>query len=199
MKRTKDIILDFTSLLDVVMIILFFFILFSRVDVTKAQTETSQARAEASQAAADAAAAVADADKARHDADALMSRLDQEWRILHEEDSRRAADTAALVDFANGSNLKMSLAPDDAGDWILTLRRGSRDTRNLMLGEATAENLHRTFRALEIAPEDTILCEFLFDADTRGSNAVIKRLRQTFTELREIYPRLFISETDLST
>ena len=33
MKRTKDIILDFTSLLDVVMIILFFFILFSRLTI----------------------------------------------------------------------------------------------------------------------------------------------------------------------
>ena len=199
MKRHSDIILDFTSLLDVVMIILFFFILFSRLDVTKAQSETSQARAEASQAAADAASAAADAERVRQEAESLRTRLEREWSILHEEDAQRAADTAALVDFANGGNLKMSLVRDRAGDWILTLSRGERDIQNLMLGEVTAANLQKALETLEIAPADTVLCEFLFDADTGGSNAVIKRLRQTLSELRETYPRLFISETDLST
>ena len=45
--KKKDLILDFTSLLDVVMLLLFFFILFSRFDVKNAQTAADDAKAEA--------------------------------------------------------------------------------------------------------------------------------------------------------
>ena len=45
--KKKDLILDFTSLLDVVMLLLFFFILFSRFDVSRARTAADDAKAEA--------------------------------------------------------------------------------------------------------------------------------------------------------
>ncbi len=43
--KVREIILDFTSLLDVVMIILFFFILFSSFDVETATEKANQAEA----------------------------------------------------------------------------------------------------------------------------------------------------------
>ena len=41
--KAREIILDFTSLLDVMMIILFFFIFFSKIDVDSATERANQA------------------------------------------------------------------------------------------------------------------------------------------------------------
>ena len=43
MKKTKDIIIDFTSLLDVTMIILFFFILFSFKETEQVKSQSNEA------------------------------------------------------------------------------------------------------------------------------------------------------------
>ena len=45
--RKKDLFLDFTSLLDVIMLLLFFFIMYSHFDVTSAMADAEDAKAKA--------------------------------------------------------------------------------------------------------------------------------------------------------
>ena len=120
--KKKDLILDFTSLLDVVMLLLFFFILFSRFDVKNAQTAADDAKAEA---AAQIALAEAEArekteeakkSKARYDDlikenTELQERLEHNIRIVDQVTSQEADE---IVAFNSGNNLKLILTEADS-------------------------------------------------------------------------------------
>ena len=47
MKNKREIILDFTSLLDVIMLILFFFVIFAQIDSTEAMTKIEEIKRQA--------------------------------------------------------------------------------------------------------------------------------------------------------
>ena len=128
--KKKDLILDFTSLLDVVMLLLFFFILFSRFDVKNAQTAADDAKAEA---AAQIALAEAEArekteeakkSKARYDDlikenTELQERLEHNIRIVDQVTSQEADE---IVAFNSGNNLKLILTEADTAKIPMTLK-----------------------------------------------------------------------------
>ena len=121
MKRRKEIFLDFTALLDIMMLILFFFVLFSHLDNEKAMHAAEDMRSAAQSAMTAADGKIAEAEKREQKAaeretaaNALIARYQQ-------ADSQRAADLSALEDFNSGRNLRMNTGSMIDDDVLLDL------------------------------------------------------------------------------
>ena len=219
--KKKDLILDFTSLLDVVMLLLFFFILFSRFDVKNAQTAADDAKAEA---AAQIALAEAEArekteeakkSKARYDDlikenTELQERLEHNIRIVDQVTSQEADE---IVAFNSGNNLKLILSEAESAKIPMTLK-AVLDQK--VIGEClvTEEEDGEDYRADDITPEkligwmtsggirkdSVIMCDFVYSSRSSRSSEAYDKISQILNSLRSEYgyDHFYYSSTNTS-
>ena len=219
--KKKDLILDFTSLLDVVMLLLFFFILFSRFDVRNAQTAADDAKAEA---AAQIALAEAEArekteeakkSKARYDDlikenTELQERLEHNIRIVDQVTSQEADE---IVAFNSGNNLKLILSEAESAKIPMTLK-AVLDQK--VIGEClvTEEEDGEDYRADDITPEkligwmtsggirkdSVIMCDFVYSSRSSRSSEAYDKISQILNSLRSEYgyDHFYYSSTNTS-
>ncbi len=188
-RQIKEILLDFTPLLDVTMIILFFFVLYSRlgVDDVKKQAEQNMQ---------DAAAAQSEAAELHSEAEKMQQEAWKKLAVLEEADGNQAALAAAMEQYAGGDNIKLRLEMKESG-WLLRVLRGT----ELLTALEQSDGAERLVHALEQAnyeQGDVLLCEFIYDAEAAGSNQAFRQITEMLETVRESYPHMYISETDLS-
>ena len=97
MKR-RDVILDFTSLLDVTLIVIFFFVIFSNLD-----SQANKARTDAKVQELDAA--VQQAENREANAKELEEQLQKDIDTVKESDVRRGANTKEILVFNKDENV----------------------------------------------------------------------------------------------
>ena len=191
MKRIREIILDFTPLLDVTLIILFYFILFSHMGAAEAQQKADRERA-------DAAAAQTAAAQHMEEAEQLMQQAEFERRLLAEAGGNGAMLEQAVEEYAAGRNIKLLLTMNGKS-WTLRVRRGNaRDTLAELHSAEDLSLLTAALRKADYQKDDIILCELIYDADEDGTNQAYQDVRQILEQVREAFPHIYISETDLS-
>ena len=191
MKRIREIILDFTPLLDVTLIILFYFILFSHMGAAQAQQKADRERA-------DAAAAQTAAAQHMEEAEQLMQQAEFERRVLAEAGGSGAMLEQAVEEYAAGRNIKLLLTMNGKS-WTLRVRRGNaRDTLAELHSAEDLSLLTAALRKADYQKDDIILCELIYDADEDGTNQAYQDVRQILEQVREAFPHIYISETDLS-
>lgn len=191
MKRIREIILDFTPLLDVTLIILFYFILFSHMGAAEAQQKADRERA-------DAAAAQTAAAQHMEEAEQLMQQAEFERRVLAEAGGNGAMLEQAVEEYAAGRNIKLLLTMNGKS-WTLRVRRGNaRDTLAELHSAEDLSLLTAALRKADYQKDDIILCELIYDADEDGTNQAYQDVRQILEQVREAFPHIYISETDLS-
>ncbi|HAM68407.1 MAG TPA: hypothetical protein DCP68_02160 [Ruminococcus sp.] len=191
MKRIREIILDFTPLLDVTLIILFYFILFSHMGAAQAQQKADRERA-------DAAAAQTAAAQHMEEAEQLMQQAEFERRVLAEAGGNGAMLEQAVEEYAAGRNIKLLLTMNGKS-WTLRVRRGNaRDTLAELHSAEDLSLLTAALRKADYQKDDIILCELIYDADEDGTNQAYQDVRQILEQVREAFPHIYISETDLS-
>ena len=100
--KKRDVILDFTSLLDVTLIVIFFFVLFSHLDgqVNKLKTEKKIQELET---------AIQKAEAREADADELVIQFDKELSIVRDNSERQASNILELINYNRNQNLKIIL------------------------------------------------------------------------------------------
>ncbi len=185
--KMREIILDFTSLLDVILIILFWFIIQYR---TQMQEQVREAQALS-------AAARTEAQEREEAAQQQLSHADTV--IAAYDDSRHGANSQALVQFGEGEHISLRLHMEKEG-WRLDVGCG-----DSILGSITDRNAQKigqqVFALLEeagFAEDATILCVFIFDSSQPGTRqayaAVSEALRQI--RLRDRY--FYCTEEDLA-
>lgn len=187
MRRIREIILDFTPLLDITLIILFYFILFSHLGAAEAQQRAEQAESAAAEAQA-AAAEILDT------AEAMQAQAKQQLDILSVSSGAEAAE--AMQRFAEGKNLRLRLHAR-AGSWELRVMQGDAEL-TVLSGKDIAPGLAAALSDAGYRAEDVILCEFVYSADEAGSYQAYQTADSALDALRKDYPHLYISETDLS-
>lgn len=191
MKRIREIILDFTPLLDVTLIILFYFILFSHMGAAEAQQKADREWA----AAAEAQTA---ASQRMDEAEQLMRQAEFERRVLEEADQNGAMLEQAVEEYAAGKNIKLLLQMQ-GGSWSLRVRRGNeRETLAELHREEDISMLTDALHQAEYHKEDIILCELIYDADEDGTNQAYQTVSAILEQVRDSFPHIYISETDLS-
>ncbi|MCR5306015.1 MAG: biopolymer transporter ExbD [Oscillospiraceae bacterium] len=197
MRRGHEVLLDFTTLLDVTMLLLFFFVLFSRMDVDQAK-ESAAADQRAAQSVMDEAKDLKNkAESQLADAQAQKEQAEEALRQLNEADAQRAADLAALQYYGLGQNLKLRLELDNT-DWMLSVRRGDSVPHMLESGSVSSAQLRSILSEMRYQKEDTVLCEFLYEGEKPGSRAAYQTVQNALKALKADYPHLYISETDIS-
>lgn len=116
MKR-RDVILDFTSLLDVTLIVIFFFVIFSNLD-----SQANKARTDAKVQELDAA--VQQAENREANAKELEEQLQKEINAVKESNLHQGSNASEILVFNKDENIKSFLMwnPDLGARVLLVIR-----------------------------------------------------------------------------
>ena len=198
----REIILDFTSLLDVIMIILFFFILFSHIETEDAKLalQTAQERADSISAEAEL--------KIEEFSDKL-SELEEKERSAEEKlreadlaGERQGQNVAGIMDFSENINIRAVLnVEQENGGWNLDIYRGD-DLISKIEGDTDAKKMSEGFSSvisdMGYTNDDTLLCIFVYDGGKSGTRRPFLTAEKMFEELQERYEHLFYSKINLN-
>ena len=189
--KIREIILDFTSLLDIFMLILFFFILFSHFEVEEAKETASQAMNEA--------AAISET------AESIREQAEEELALLDEINHGKAVDLTALLEISRGTLMQSRLMMDASGDfWTLELKRMDDSTKqDIELGmientENLSQEIILILQKQAYIQEDKIPFLFLYDGTEIGSETACSLVSEAFREVRQTYPHFYCIEIDVS-
>ena len=189
--KIREIILDFTSLLDIFMLILFFFILFSHFEVEEAKETASQAMNEA--------AAISET------AESIREQAEEELALLDEINHGKAVDLTALLEISRGTLMQSRLMMDASGDfWTLELKRMDDSTKqDIELGmientENLSQEIILILQKQAYIQEDKIPFLFLYDGTEIGSETACNFVSEAFREVRRTYPHFYCIEIDVS-
>ncbi|HAJ96506.1 MAG TPA: hypothetical protein DCO72_02045 [Ruminococcus sp.] len=189
--KMREIILDFTSLLDVMMIILFWFIINSRQQM---QEQITTAEQTASVAVAMANEQTAQAEALQEEAENLKLQAEQEFAVM--EHSAQASNIQAIRDFSQGS-IQIRLVMMTEG-WKIEVYQGDTflesisDRRSQQIGL----ELNRIFQSVGYLPDDTILCIFTFDSSESGTRWAYAEITEAFRLIQLGNKRFYYTEVD---
>ncbi len=186
----KDLLLDFTSLLDVTLIVIFFFVLFSHLDSEQMREETDRKLREYD-------TAIAAAQDSRQTADTLAQELADELSRIREAEGRQGENLEEMRDFDRSLNLKVFLDMKEGG-WVLRIVRDQELKAVLTGHDDMAEDLLDAFEAAGYDREQTVFCDFVYDGSAGGTRAAYRAVKNGFREVISSYRFLYISETNLS-
>lgn len=184
---------DFTSLLDVIMIILFFFILFSRLDVSETEKKAKKAMDEASAMIDEADAKLDEAEKKEEHAQDMINQLE-------DSDARSAANIEGLADFKAGVYLRFKLEMNkDADHWRLIILCNDDTLKSIDSAKADeiAQEIIAAISKKGYTKEDTIIGLFEYDGTAGGSYAATQRISDAFDLVNKEYKYLYISDFEL--
>ncbi len=197
--RRREIFLDFTSLLDVVMILLFFFIIFATFETKEMQAEMQKQQSELQQQQEEYALLTDEAERKLADADKALEQADTLLEEVKAAENRAGENIQGINEFISGKSLKLKLNMN-SGNWKLDvyykdellkeIPNGTADEMSVSFTEMLAEKGCQT--------DDTILCEFHYNAAEGGTASAYKELQRVFEKVQEEYTHLFFSETDIS-
>ena len=196
--KIREIILDFTSLLDIFMLILFFFILFSHFEVEEAKETANQALEEA--------AAVSESLEGQfQQAEEKLQQAEDELALLEEVSHGKAVDMTALMEISRGTMIQSRLTMNASGDsWELYLKRlDDKTKKEIPLASLTEQdNLSKELSVILINQhydtEDKIPFLFLYDGTQIGSEAAYNAVNAAFREVRQTYPHFYCMQLDIS-
>lgn len=216
----RQIILDFTSLLDVIMIILFFFILFSSLEKDEAlateQENLNAQRIELDAEKAEYEALKKEAEDKVSEADKALAEYQEALSRLENSGESAAQNVAEMHKFDQSTNLKIHMKMDSKGTennnsdlWQLDVFSGT--DKESKLGEikidtdSTDKNMDSMVQTLSellnkagYTEESTILCEFFYNGIEKNSSKAYPIAEDLFKRIRFSYRNFKVSETDTS-
>ncbi len=202
MKRNR-IFLDFTTLLDITMIILFWFILKSDASANEAekaaQEQIAQAQSIIEQAKEDKNAFEAEKDEWQKKADEQLERISN-------ADKNAAANQKALeeLDENNMLHIYLNTEKNDDGKWIkdLALKSGRKTIGDLEFEDPHSIDITEEISAMlddaGLKKENTIICIFVYDGDQYGTAAVRDEIVQEVRKVSHNYPQFYCAVIDIS-
>ena len=188
--KKKDIVLDFTSLLDVTLIVIFFFVLFSNLEEQENKNLMKKRIYELEVATQNAKNKEAIADE-------LIKQFEEEMDILKASSSRYSSNIAELVNFNRSENLKIILSMNGV-DWTAKLVVGDDVVSEIKDENDFGEELRKTLEYIGYDTESTIFCDFVFDGKLPGTAKAYRRIKEGFMDISYDYKYFYVSETDLS-
>lgn len=188
--KKKDILLDFTSLLDVTLILIFFFVIFSHFDNVQstAQIEDKESQLQSQ---------INDAAERESQAQELKEQLEYEIGIVQDADDRAKDNVEEILEFTKGTNLKLILEMQD-GKWTLVVSSKNEVISRIAAGDDVEARLADALESADYAYGDTILCDFVYNGSQAGTVSAYRKITKAMESVQEEYKYLYYSETDLS-
>jgi len=192
MKKKREVVLDFTSLLDVTLIIIFFFVLFSHLDQENKDRILQDKIKEYDEK-------IEEAIDREGEAVDLANQLEKELDIVKESSNRRGSDVDEILDFNRSKNIKIILDMNDDSTWETRILHDEEVLKILDNNISFSEDLLAALSEAGYSDDDTIFCEFIFDGSIPGTASAYKAITEGINYCDNIYSHLYVSETDLST
>lgn len=189
--KIREIILDFTSLLDIIMIILFFFILFTNMD-----TETAMTRAE--QKETEYSTLIEEVSREQSD---WKKKTEKEWSRIESADENAGANQKALLDFDNGAVLSINITDISTGDDFELSITG--DNKKL-IGFTWAgtddfsERLLSVLKKLDIDSGKVIISTLTYDGYSLGTEKAVPQVENVVRKLQEQYKNLYFTTINVT-
>ena len=189
--KHKEIILDFTSLLDVIMIILFYFIIFCHSETEGAKEELQKAQAEVQQMENEAEEKLDQAEEKLSDAEAKLKEANE---------NRQEENIDGILEFGKSANLRINLKINNDETWELELLKNDEKLSSIKNSseKTMAKELSEKISELGYKKEDTLLCEFIYNSNENGTNSAYNKAERVFSQLKDHYDHIYYSETDIS-
>ena len=197
----RDIILDFTSLLDVIMIILFFFILFSHLETEDAKIAMQAAQQSAVEREKQAALLLEDADKLLEEAMLKERQASEKLNEAELAGERQGENVEGITDFSRGLNIRVKLKMiSGSSEWSLLVYKGEQQTAEISKGEvgSMSQAFLNALCDMGCENDDTLLCMYVYDAAQAGTASADRDAQRVFDEVKEQYEHFFYSELDTS-
>ena len=180
--KLREIILDFTSLLDVIMIILFFFVLYSTIDTEKVANKAKEAEQTYNHL-------IAEQQEINEEAQKDLERIKA-------ADENAAVNQQALNAFDKGDFFTFRLdVAEQSNNWTLSISFGRKQ-----LGEI---NSHETddikgsikdiLKRSGFTTEDTYLCILSYDGQQYGTALAFREIDEAIDDIQREYPNLYFS------
>lgn len=188
--RKRDIVLDFTSLLDVTLIVIFFFVLFSHLDEqeNKARTESKVQELEV---------AIQEAEDRESEADKLIEQLENEIAIVQDYSERQASNVSEMLEFNRSENIKIILDMDST-KWSVRIIKAENILATIEGKENISNEIKQVLSDAGYDNTKTIFCDLVFDGSLPGTASAYRNITKSIREVSEEYRYMYTSETDLS-
>lgn len=182
--KIREIILDFTSLLDVIMIILFFFVLYSTIDTDKITNQAKEAEQNYNNLIV----------KQQE----INDEAEKELERIKSADENAVANQKALNAFEKGEYYTISLdVLNNSDDWNLKIsfsnkiigEINSKDTNDL---KSSIKEILKT-NGVDKNSDDKYLCIFTFNGEQFGTAKAFSTVSYSLEEVQREYPNLYIS------
>lgn len=194
--KFKEILLDFTPLLDVIMIILFWFILNYHNQTVEIQEQAKSTMAEAESISAEAEDKKAEADELYEELLGKQDEIDKLLSEIAEADERKAANIEGLNEFQKGLNLTAQLYRCDDGNFMLKIFKGNEINddsvcEEINIDDFSTQKFKDIIESYEYTPEDAVLFELIYNNEESGSYRVIRYIEEVIAESKETYKYLY--------
>lgn len=183
--KQKGIIIELTSLLDVIFIILFWVMMQMQQQQTQIQTDTEEQLAQAAQQVEEALQQV---EEIRTEAD---QKIAEAWKTAEELNEKAFANQKALDSFSQGNLITIYLEYMPDGIISVSEQRETLAEFSLELSETViSERILQAIENSEIGENQVILCALVYDGDTALYKDVLKLnavLKQISVERPDLY------------
>lgn len=192
--KVREVILDFTSLLDVMMIILFFFILFSKIDVDTATENANKAEASYN-------SMLEETEKEKlenqQEQEEWREKASEEWERLELADENAAKNQEALSAYNEGRGISFNLHDVEKGDiWTLSIIYG-----NKKLGEIGSQEVRDLKEKLKefiikagYSTDDVIIGTLTFNGNEYGTEKAVPIIENGIMSIQREYKNLYFTK-----
>lgn len=182
--KLREIILDFTPLLDVIMIILFFFVLYSTMDTQKAANEAIETKQIYNQ--------LIDEQKE------INEEAARELEQIKSADENAAANQKALSSFDKGDFFTFRLDVSEQSDnWTLSISFGKKQLGEVVSKETNdiKGSIRDILEKSGFTTEDTYICILDFDGYQYGTAKAVRKIDDEIEGIQREYPGLYFSNS----
>ena len=189
--KIREIILDFTSLLDVTMIILFFFLLYSSIDIEDASEKAKAAENSYTEMQ----------EENEKEQQEWQEKASQEWERILAADSNAAANQEALSAYNEGSGLAFNLHEVERGDiWSLSILAGNKKLDEISSDDKykLKERLKECIKKAGYESDDVIIATFTYDGSSYGTEKAVPLIENAVINVQRDYKGLYFTSINIS-
>ncbi|WP_294751486.1 hypothetical protein [uncultured Ruminococcus sp.] len=191
--KIREVILDFTSLLDVIMIILFFFVLYSTIDTEEVTNKAKRAEASYNELIEENERKQLENEKEQEE---WREEASKEWNRIESMDENAAANQQALNSFDKGEYFDFRLEVIDKSDnWNLTITYGKKMRCEINSKETDdiKGSIKDILKQSGFSTDDTYLCILSYNGEQYGTAKAFRAIDEAIDDIQREYPNLYFS------
>lgn len=189
--KIREIILDFTSLLDVVMIILFFFVLYASFDAENVSEKAKAAETSYNEM-------IEENEKEQQE---WREKASEEWERILSADANAANNQQALSAYNEGAGVYFNLHNVEKSDvWSLSVLKGNKKIGEISSSDVRylKEKLKDVLDSAGYSSDDVIIGTLTYDGSAYGTEKAVPTVENAIRDIQREYKSLYFTAINIS-